>query len=114
MYVYWLKKFIGKYTTYPPTHLTQPSWNLPSTWLITAGGSNVPAIQVTDTDNVGWKVEYPDWMKAKGGIDSGMNSGTVTFQVVANTGAEREGNITLKSADGRKVFVECYVRQEGV
>lgn len=114
MYVYSLKKFIGKYTTYPPTHLTYPSWNLPSTWLITAGGSNVPSIQVTDTDNVGWKVEYPDWMKTKGGIDSGTGSGTVTFQVVANTGAEREGNITLKSADGRKVFVECYVRQEGV
>lgn len=113
-YVYGLNKFIGKYMMYPPTHLTQPSWNLPTTWTITAGGSNAPSIQVTDNDNVGWKVEYPDWMGAEGGIDSGTGSGEVSFQVDANTGAEREGNITLKSVDGRKVFVKCYVRHEGV
>lgn len=111
MYVYLLKKFIGKYMIYPPTHLTQPSWSLQD--YTTFGATDSPSIQVTDNDNVGWKMEYPDWMEAEGGIDSGTGSGTVSFQCT-NDGAEQDGYMTLKSADGRKVFVKCYVRQEGV
>ena len=94
------------------TPKADPFWNLPTTWTINADGSNDPSIQVTDNDNVGWKVEYPDWMEAEGGIDSGTGSGTVSFQIVANTGAERSGNITLKSAGGNTTYAVCSVSQK--
>lgn len=111
MYVSGLKKFIGRYTTYPPTHLTPPSWSLED--YTTFGANDTPYIEVTDNDDVGWKAEYPDWMFAEAGIDSGTGSGGISFQFT-NDGAARDGYMTLKSADGRKVFVQCYVMQEGV
>ena len=94
------------------TPKADPSWNLPTTWTINADGSNDPSIQVTDNDNVGWKVEYPDWMEVEGGIDSGTGNGTVSFQIVANTGAERSGNITLKNAGGNTTYAVCSVSQK--
>lgn len=94
------------------TPKADPSWNLPTTWTINADGSNDPFIQVTDNDNVGWKVEYPDWMEAEGGIDSGTGSGAVTFQIVANTGAERSGTVRLVSADGSVTYATCVLTQE--
>lgn len=103
---------VAKQAAKAETPKVNPSWNLPSTWIIKADGSNAPSIQVTDNDNVGWKVEYPDWMGAEGGIDSGTGSGEVSFQVDANTGAEREGNITLKSADGNTTFAVSSVEQK--
>jgi hypothetical protein len=103
---------VAKQAAKAETPKADPSWNLPSTWIIKADGSNAPSIQVTDNDNVGWKVEYPDWMEAEGGIDSGTGSGTVSFQIVANTGAEREGNITLKSAGGNTTYAVCSVSQK--
>lgn len=103
---------VAKQAAKAETPKVDPSWNLPSTWIIKADGSNAPSIQVTDNYNVGWKVEYPDWMGAEGGIDSGTGSGEVSFQVDANTGAEREGNITLKSADGNTTFAVSSVEQK--
>lgn len=94
------------------TPKADPSWNLPTTWTINADGSNDPYIQVTDNDNVGWKVEYPDWMEAEGGIDSGTGSGTVSFQIVANTGAERSGTVRLVSADGSVTYATCVLTQK--
>lgn len=94
------------------TPKADPSWNLPTTWTINADGSNDPSIQVTDNDNVGWKVEYPDWMEAEGGIDSGTGSGTVSFQIVANTGAERSGTVRLVSADGSVTYATCVLTQK--
>lgn len=107
-----LTRRVAKQAAKAETPKVDPSWNLPSTWIINADGSNAPSIQVTDNDNVGWKVEYPDWMGAEGGIDSGTGSGEVSFQVDANTGAEREGNITLKSADGNTTFAVSSVEQK--
>lgn len=107
-----LTRCVAKQAAKAETPKVDPSWNLPSTWIIKADGSNAPSIQVTDNDNVGWKVEYPDWMGAEGGIDSGTGSGEVSFQVDANTGAERKGNITLKSADGNTTFAVSSVEQE--
>lgn len=107
-----LTRCVAKQAAKAETPKVDPSWNLPSTWIINADGSNAPSIQVTDNDNVGWKVEYPDWMGAEGGIDSGTGSGEVSFQVDANTGAEREGNITLKSADGNTTFAVSSVEQK--
>lgn len=103
---------VAKQAAKAETPKADPSWNLPSTWIIKADGSNAPSIQVTDNDNVGWKVEYPDWMEAEGGIDSGTGSGAVSFRIVANTGAEREGNITLKSAGGNTTYAVCSVSQK--
>lgn len=103
---------VAKQAAKAETPKADPSWNLPTTWTINADGSNNPFIQVTDNDNVGWKVEYPDWMEAEGGIDSGTGSGAVSFQIVANTGAEREGNITLKSAGGNTTYAVCSVSQK--
>ncbi len=110
--VSYLTKCVAKQAAKAETPKADPSWNLPSTWIIKADGSNAPSIQVTDNDNVGWKVEYPDWMEAEGGIDSGTGSGTVSFQIVANTGAERSGNITLKSAGGNTTYAVCSVSQK--
>ena len=107
-----LTRCVAKQAAKAETPKVDPSWNLPSTWIINADGSNAPSIQVTDNDNVGWKVEYPDWMGAEGGIDSGTGSGEVSFQVDANTGAEREGNITLKSAYGNTTFAVSSVEQK--
>ena len=107
-----LTRCVAKQAAKAETPKVDPSWNSPSTWIIKADGSNAPSIQVTDNDNVGWKVEYPDWMGAEGGIDSGTGSGEVSFQVDANTGAEREGNITLKSADGNTTFAVSSVEQK--
>ena len=107
-----LTRCVAKQAAKAETPKVDPSWNLPSTWIIKADGSNAPSIQVTDNDNVGWKVEYPDWMGAEGGIDSGTGSGEVSFQVDANTGAEREGNITLKSTDGNTTYAVCSVIQK--
>ncbi len=107
-----LTRCVAKQAAKAETPKVDPSWNLPSTWIINADGSNAPSIRVTDNDNVGWKVEYPDWMGAEGGIDSGTGSGEVSFQVDANTGAEREGNITLKSADGNTTFAVSSVEQK--
>lgn len=103
---------VAKQAAKAETPKADPSWNLPTTWTINADGSNDPFIQVTDNDNVGWKVEYPDWMEAEGGIDSGTGSGAVSFRIVANTGAEREGNITLKSAGGNTTYAVCSVSQK--
>lgn len=103
---------VAKQAAKAETLKADPSWNLPTTWTINADGSNDPFIQVTDNDNVGWKVEYPDWMEAEGGIDSGTGSGTVSFRIVANTGAERSGNITLKSAGGNTTYAVCSVSQK--
>ena len=108
----YLTRCVAKQAAKAETPKADPSWNLPSTRIINADGSNAPSIQVTDNDNVGWKVEYPDWMGAEGGIDSGTGSGEVSFQVDANTGAEREGNITLKSADGNTTFAVSSVEQK--
>lgn len=110
--VSYLTGCVAKQAAKAETPKADPSWNLPTTWTINADGSNDPSIQVTDNDNVGWKVEYPDWMKAEGGIDSGTGSGAVSFQIVANTGAEREGNITLKSAGGNTTYAVCSVSQK--
>ena len=110
--VSYLTRCVAKQAAKAETPKADPSWNLPSTWIINADGSNAPSIQVADNDNVGWKVEYPDWMEAEGGIDSGTGSGTVSFQIVANTGAEREGNITLKSAGGNTTYAVCSVSQK--
>lgn len=107
-----LTRCVAKQAAKAETPKADPSWNLPSTWIINADGSDAPSIQVTDNDNVGWKVEYPDWMGAEGGIDSGTGSGEVSLQVDANTGAEREGNITLKSADGNTTFAVSSVEQK--
>lgn len=107
-----LTRCVAKQAAKAETPKVDPSWNLPSTWIIKADGSNAPSIRVTDNDNVGWKVEYPDWMGAEGGIDSGTGSGEVSFQVDANTGAEREGNITLKSTDGNTTYAVCSVTQK--
>lgn len=108
----YLTKCVAKQAAKAETPKADPSWNLPTTWTINADGSNDPFIQVTDNDNVGWKVEYPDWMEAEGGIDSGTGSGAVSFRIVANTGAEREGNITLKSAGGNTTYAVCSVSQK--
>lgn len=108
----YLTKCVAKQAAKAETPKADPSWNLPTTWTINADGSNDPFIQVTDNDNVGWKVEYPDWMEAEGGIDSGTGSGTVSFRIVANTGAERSGNITLKSAGGNTTYAVCSVSQK--
>lgn len=89
-----------------------PSWDLPATYAYDKDGTNYPNALITDEDNVGWKLEIPDWIQTEGG----MTSGTVTISLMivaeANTGASRSGVIRLKSADGSETLATCSVTQE--
>lgn len=94
------------------TPKADPSWNLPTTWTINADGSNSPTAQITDEDNAGWTLSMPDWISAEGDTTSGTGSFNLMLSADTNTGAERSGNITLKSAGGNTAYAVCSVSQK--
>ena len=90
-----------------------PSWDLPSSYTYDKEGNNTPTALITDEDNAGWMLSYPDWIVAEGGMTSGSGSFSLMLSAYSNTGAARSGEILLKSADGKKTFGRCVVTQEG-
>ena len=93
--------------------VTDPSWDLPSSYTYDKEGNNTPTALITDEDNAGWMLSYPDWIVAEGGMTSGSGSFSLMLSAYSNTGAARSGEILLKSADGKKTFGRCVVTQEG-
>ena len=107
-----LTRCIAKQATKAETPKADPSWNLPSDWTFNADGSNSPTVRITDEDNAGWALSMPDWISAEGDKTSGTGSFDLKLAADANTGAKREGNITLKSADGNTTFAVSSVEQK--
>ena len=110
--VSYLTRCVAKQAAKAETPKADPSWNLPSDWTFNADGSNSPTVRITDEDNAGWALSMPDWISAEGDKTSGTGSFDLKLAADANTGAKREGNITLKSADGNTTFAVSSVEQK--
>lgn len=102
-----------------------PTWDMPSTISIPKYGWGCGAgsyiINITDNDNVGWKVVAPEWMDVTG--ECGHNyiissiTGRGNTEVTLSTDlydVEKTGIIYLKSLDGNKTYAQCSVSQEAL
>lgn len=89
------------------------SWDLPSSFVYDKDGTVFPDARITDTGNVGWTLDLPDWIQAEGNMASGTGNFSTMLIAFANTGVERSGQILLKSADGTETYARCSVTQRG-
>ena len=110
--VSYLTKCVAKQTAKAETPKADPSWNLPSTWIIKADGSNAPSIQVTDNDNVGWRLVLPDWIQTEGGMTEGTGTFSLMTAADGNDGSERTAELRLVSTDGNTTYAVCSVSQK--
>ena len=110
--VSYLTKCVAKQAAKAETPKADPSWNLPSTWIIEADGSNAPSIQVTDNDNVGWRLVLPDWIQTEGGMTEGTGTFSLMTAADGNDGSERTAELRLVSTDGNTTYAVCSVSQK--
>lgn len=110
--VSYLTKCVAKQAAKAETPKADPSWNLPSTWIIKADGSNAPSIQVTDNDNVGWRLVLPDWIQTEGGMTEGTGTFSLMTAADGNVGSERTAELRLVSTDGNTTYAVCSVSQK--
>ena len=103
---------VAKQAAKAETPKVDPSWNLPSTWIIKADGSNAPSIQVTDNDNVGWRLVLPDWIQTEGGMTEGTGTFSLMTAAEGNDGSERTAELQLVSTDGNTTYAVCSVTQK--
>lgn len=103
---------VAKQAAKAETPKADPSWNLPSTWIIKADGSNAPSIQVTDNDNVGWRLVLPDWIQTEGGMTEGTGTFSLMTAADGNDGSERTAELRLVSTDGNTTYAVCSVSQK--
>lgn len=104
-------------TIYATCTITQeaailPSWDLPATLVFEAGGDGT-ILHITDSNNVGWKLTFPDWCLVSDEITEG--SGDRDTDLVAReniTGSSRTGTVKLISTDGNTVYATCTVTQD--
>ena len=108
----YLTKCVAKQAAKAETPKADPSWNLPSTWIIKADGSNAPSIQVTDNDNVGWRLVLPDWIQTEGGMTEGTGTFSLMTAADGNDGSERTAELRLVSTDGNTTYAVCSVSQK--
>ena len=107
-----LTRCVAKQAAKAETPKADPSWNLPSTWIIKADGSNAPSIQVTDNDNVGWRLVLPDWIQTEGGMTEGTGTFSLMTAADGNDGSERTAELRLVSTDGNTTYAVCSVSQK--
>lgn len=107
-----LTKCVAKQAAKAETPKADPSWNLPSTWIINADGSNAPSIQVADNDNVGWRLVLPDWIQTEGGMTEGTGTFSLMTAAEGNDGSERTAELQLVSTDGNTTYAVCSVTQK--
>ena len=107
-----LTRCVAKQAAKAETPKVDPSWNLPSTWIIKADGSNAPSIQVTDNDNVGWRLVLPDWIQTEGGMTEGTGTFSLMTAAEGNDGSERTAELQLVSTDGNTTYAVCSVTQK--
>lgn len=106
-----------------------PTWDMPSTISIDKYGWGCGAdsyfINITDNDNVGWKVVVPEWMDVSGDCGHNYINGTFITSITGrgNTemtlstdsyDVEKTGIIYLKSLDGNETYAQCSVSQEAL
>lgn len=106
-----------------------PTWDMPSTISIGKYGWGCGAgsylINITDNDDVGWKVVAPEWMDVSGDCSHVYTGGTFISSITGrgNTemtlttdsyDVEKTGIIYLKSLDGNKTYAQCLVSQEAL
>lgn len=106
-----------------------PTWDMPSTISIDKYGWGCGAgsylINITDNDDVGWKVVAPEWMDASGDCGHVYTGGTFISSITGrgNTkmtlttdsyDVEKTGIIYLKSLDGNETYAQCSVSQEAL
>lgn len=106
-----------------------PTWDMPSTISIDKYGWGCGAgsylINITDNDDVGWKVVAPEWMDVSGDCGHVYTGGTFISSITGrgNTevalstdlyDVEKTGIIYLKSLDGNKTYAQCSVSQEAL
>ena len=90
-----------------------PSWDLPATLAFEGGGEDAVAFNITDSNNVGWRLTLPDWCFVSDGITEGSGDRETDMAARANdTGSARIGTVQLVSTDGNTVFAICQVTQE--
>ena len=110
--VSYLTRCVAKQAAKAETPKADPSWNLPSTWIINADGSNAPSIQVADNDNVGWRLVLPDWIQTEGGMTEGTGTFSLMTAAKGNDGSERTAELQLVSTDGNTTYAVCSVTQK--
>jgi hypothetical protein len=110
--VSYLTRCVAKQAAKAETPKADPSWNLPSTWIINADGSNAPSIQVADNDNVGWRLVLPDWIQTEGGMTEGTGTFSLMTAAEGNDGSERTAELQLVSTDGNTTYAVCSVTQK--
>lgn len=106
-----------------------PTWDMPSTISIDKYGWGCGAgsylINITDNDDVGWKVVAPEWMDINGDCGHVYTGGTFISSITGrgNTkvtlstdsyDVEKTGIIYLKSLDGNETYAQCSVSQEAL
>lgn len=89
-----------------------PFWNLPLAFPLNRNG-NVLRFDITDSDDIGWRLTFPDWCDVDDGITEGSGDHTSNLVARANdTGSSRTGTVQLVSTDGNTVYATCTVTQE--
>ena len=98
--------------TQEASELLDVTWDLPSSLTFEAGGDGA-ILHITDSNNVGWKLTFPDWCFVSDEITEG--SGDRDTDLVARenlTGSSRTGTVKLISTDGNTVYATCTVTQD--
>ena len=89
------------------------TWDLPATLAFEGGGEDVVAFNITDSNNVGWRLTLPDWCFVSDGITEGSGDRDISLEARPNdTGSARIGTVQLVSTDGNTVYATCQVTQE--
>lgn len=88
------------------------TWDLPSSLTFEGSGDGV-AFKITDSNNVGWVLTFPEWCDVSDGMAEGSGDhDTDIFARLNDTGSSRTGTIQLISTDGNTVYATCTVTQE--
>ena len=89
------------------------TWDLPATLAFEGGGEDAVAFNITDSNNVGWRLTLPDWCFVSDGITEGSGDRDISLEARPNdTGSARIGTVQLVSTDGNTVYATCQVTQE--
>lgn len=88
------------------------TWDIPETQAFEAGGDGM-ILHITDSNNVGWKLTFPDWCLVSDGITEGSGDRDTDLMARENlTGSPRTGTVKLISTDGNTVYATCTVTQD--
>lgn len=93
---------------------SEPSvtWDLPETQAFEGGGDGV-IFKITDSNNVGWRLTFPDWCDVSDGKTFGVGDHDTDLVARVNeTGSRRSGTVRLISTDGNTVYATCTVTQD--